>query len=844
MSPWKKALALTLLTATSSGYGQCVSTWVGATGSQNWNVSTNWDPMCIPGTISATDSATFSSSATGPTTVSLDAPIAIDPTLNQLIFSSSTNSFTISTAMANFIQFNGTTSSLQDMAGSHTISAPIQLNGTVLNAIVSDPSGVLLTQAGITDLSISSIVMNGPGEFRNVNTIILNGNFTVVSGTASNLNTIGNSITIAAQDFSISNGTLNNINSNAVSGVTGAILEGAGTLTISGGTLNNSNTGPATTTAEGSSSSFGNVTIDAGSLNNTNSAAITGGSTGSSFVTASPFILNNGTVTNFNSGSVDSTSFGSFMAVPSLIINGGLLTNSGSGTVASGGFGSVIVVESQMDVNGGKLVNDDTVRSSAVNVGPGGTVAGIGNFFDASGGTTVPMTNSGTVAPGDSPGTMTINGTYTQTSSGTLLISLFDASIYSSLVVNGTSPDGMAFIDGTLETTLAPGGTIDPSDTFVILDTANGVTGTFSQLVNTIPNLTPIVQYLPTSVLLSFDPILASYAAGYRETIFTSVNQTNFRIGRQLVQMRECFMYSEKECKEQCSTTCRRGKDNPWNFYFGPTADSGSVYTKKLQTGFSYWGAGALLGFDYAFANFGVGLMVDYNHIEADAHRHGEDFDIDRVHGSLYATYVPESLTGLAINAIIGDSNDWFDFKRKTGSSNELSTKGNPKGGEFDALLGIEYTFTRQISCGCLEIAPLASLQYIYLEVDAYSERGADLFNLTILRQHYDSLRSTLGARINFTREWRDITWTPEIDMGWQREYQDKRKNIRFSSPAFPSLDTATINTEASGRNNGFVGFDLLAAFDCRYALEASYDFIWNSLYHDHSFYFGFNLGF
>lgn len=56
------------------------------------------------------------------------------------------------------------------------------------------------------------------------------------------------------------------------------------------------------------------------------------------------------------------------------------------------------------------------------------------------------VTNNGTVNPGNSPGTLSINGDFTQTSSGTLQIEIASSSVFDRLVVSGN-----AALAGTLQ---------------------------------------------------------------------------------------------------------------------------------------------------------------------------------------------------------------------------------------------------------------------------------------------------------------------------------------------------------------------------------------------------------
>lgn len=106
-------------------------------------------------------------------------------------------------------------------------------------------------------------------------------------------------------------------------------------------------------------------------------------------------------------------------------------------------------------------------------------VISAGEVFSGSGTVLANLTNAGTVSPGSSPGTITIDGDYTQESSGTLSIEL-----------GGTTPDiehdqlivtGNAILDGTLQVNLIEPYTPVLGDTFTIL-TYGSYTGSFNSL--------------------------------------------------------------------------------------------------------------------------------------------------------------------------------------------------------------------------------------------------------------------------------------------------------------------------------------------------------------------------
>jgi hypothetical protein len=88
--------------------------------------------------------------------------------------------------------------------------------------------------------------------------------------------------------------------------------------------------------------------------------------------------------------------------------------------------------------------------------------------------------NNGTMLPGDAPGTLTINGNYTQTQFATLMIQIAGASTGQFSVLNVT---GTASLDGILDLVLLNGFIPSIGDDFVFL-TAGSVFGSFSRIEN------------------------------------------------------------------------------------------------------------------------------------------------------------------------------------------------------------------------------------------------------------------------------------------------------------------------------------------------------------------------
>ena len=134
---------------------------------------------------------------------------------------------------------------------------------------------------------------------------------------------------------------------------------------------------------------------------------------------------------------------------------------------------SVIDISASQSADLGTLVlQGGEVIVSAFNIPSGETFSGTGTINSN-------VTNAGTLSPGSSPGKITVDGDYTQDSSGTLTIEL-----------GGTTPDteydqlfvtGAAALDGTLDVSRINEFNPELGDSFSILTYASH-TGTFDTL--------------------------------------------------------------------------------------------------------------------------------------------------------------------------------------------------------------------------------------------------------------------------------------------------------------------------------------------------------------------------
>jgi hypothetical protein len=900
MTRLSKAFALTMLTALpmAAEGATCINSWTSTSSTTPWNESVNWGSGCIPGSNSTLDQATFPTVAASTMIIFLNTGAPQSETLALLNFDSSSTSYTIANdnLTTNYqIQFSGTSQLQVTAGGSHTIAANIGLAaGATLDISVSPASGQLTLAEGM-DGSSTNVNFSGPG-------LLLN----QWNGAATSPSYATNSFEMPAGTLTISGGTFQNSNVVPIStGNLGTEIVPNG-VNITGGTLLFTNTATITGNAQGSSMApFAGVTVNNASMILENSGPVTGGtgargtnvdmagtwtiengglvynsnsasigstfSAGSNISTVSNLIISNGTLANFNSGPVSgNASIGASIAVDgNLTMSSGTVTNNNTGTVSAGAFGSVILVLGTTQINGGTFENNANVKSSTINISSPGIWTGNGVIQDNAGGSTALVTNAGTVIPGgpsagSAPGTMQINGSYTQTSAGTLVINLLNTSSFSQLNLTGA-----ASLNGTLDIEFSPGASIGAGDSFKILQAGN-VAGTFSLVDPSLGNLIYQVQYFPTYVLLSFIGAMtnATKYPNYAEALFSSVNQINIQLDTRMAQLRKRFprmredihfigaapkegvlladnsqaiaLNPQVEEKQQQLEQSVRSCDQRWNVYFGPKGNVGRVLTKGDSAGFHYDTIGAMAGFDYAYSKMGIGFLADYDHIDGRVAHHWGKVDVDQVHGSLYVTYIREKEQQLAFNMILGGGYEWYDIKRNTLLG---SAHGTPQGVEFDGLWGMEYTFEKSAFNGMperLQVVPLINLQYMYLHMNGYREHGAGMFDLNYFSQNVRSLRSTLGTRVNYSWRWSNVAFTPELNLGWQWEYFDKDRHIGFSAAGASSR----LKLPQPGRNVAYAGLDFLVTLFDKYGVEANYQCEWNTLYLDHFFYVGCNFRF
>ncbi len=132
------------------------------------------------------------------------------------------------------------------------------------------------------------------------------------------------------------------------------------------------------------------------------------------------------------------------------------------------GSGSALSIAGEFDQETGQTEVNGTLTANSIFVA-GGVLSGTGTVSGP-----VTVTAGGTVAPGDDPGALTINGNLDEQAGGNLQIELASATSYDQLFVNGN-----AQLDGTLTLILLDGFIPDDGESFRVITWASNSGNTF-----------------------------------------------------------------------------------------------------------------------------------------------------------------------------------------------------------------------------------------------------------------------------------------------------------------------------------------------------------------------------
>lgn len=577
--------------------------------------------------------------------------------------------------------------------------------------------------------------------------------------------------------------------------LTGANTYTAGT-TISGGTLATANsqalgTGPLTATATSSLLVYNNLTLPSGNI------SVLGGTL---------------SVTPGNSAS-------------SLTLPGGL-TKLGPGMLK---LLTPTAVNGNASVTAGTLSVDSLLQASNVIVAQQAALQGRGVIL-------ANVVNNGSVAPGNSPGTLTIQGNYTQSSSGTLSIEVASSTVYDQLVVHGT-----ASLAGTLQFLSYGGYTLQPGDhiTFLIADSVTGAFDSivmpegfrgrilqgsgeitlliapesYAQLIDLTQNERNVARALDAYIsapggdrqtvstaldaldIAQYPSALDQISPAFYETLGATTIQLataqNQFLAQRLSAVRlgaargfqatgvQPVLANDRNGKSVLDA--RDGKDiiqpaaeTPWGVWVQGNGVFARTSSVNEVPSYHYSSGGFTTGADYAWGeHLSTGVFGGYQGVST---RYGGEGGSTTINQAVFGGYATAQVGGFYTDASISGGYSNYNVRRpiQFGSIDRTATS-KPDGGQLTTYLDAGYDW----HLGGFTLGPLVSGQYTYAGIAGFTESGADSLDLRVAQQNINSLQTNLGGRLAYTWTFANgIALIPEGRIFWQHEFLNNSRNI------------------------------------------------------------------
>jgi outer membrane autotransporter protein len=530
---------------------------------------------------------------------------------------------------------------------------------------------------------------------------------------------------------------------------------------------------------------------------------------------------------------------------------------SGSGGLAKQGLGKLNLTGNSTYTGGtavlaGTLAINGSVAGN-VAVGSAGTLGGNGTIFGS-------VVNAGTLAPGNSIGLLTVNGSYVQAA----------GSIYQVEVNNAGQGDrinvgGAAAIQGGTVQVQAAAGSYANSTTYTIVRAAGGVSGTYAGVSSNFAFLTPTLSYDANDVFLTLGlgqtaftptflaltpnqkavgtslnqsfanasgdfatvigalaglniaqgPVALDAISGQPYADFGTMNTNNAALfmnalGQQMANARgSSASTGQRQAMAQACEIESCDAVGPLSAWASALGGLGSVLGDGNASTLTYNFGGAAAGMDYRFdPRFLAGIGVGYTHGTQWVNTFMGQGWSDSVSVAAYGSFTQ---SGFYLDALAGYAYYGNQLQRQilipglqqrtaTGSTGANQFLGQVEGGY---KVGI-------YAPAAATITPFGRFQISSVTQNAFSESGAQSLSLNVAQQTTNSQRTTIGAdlgsSIGLGNERKlDLA----VRLGWQHEFADTGRPITAAfagAPgnsftvfgATPTRDAAVVGLQAT----------------------------------------------
>lgn len=647
---------------------------------------------------------------------------------------------------------------------------------------------------------------------------------------------------------------------------------GSGILLTSGGSITNSAGAVIQGTTDGIKTTGGTTTIS-------NAGTIT--ATGATGVA----LASNAVLTNQTSGTISGVDGVLFTGTGASLTNAGTITgSSGVAVQFDAGVNTLTlatgsVLNGSIDGGGGSgqitLTGSGALSSAITNFGAGSALS-IANGADwsANGGWTIAtVTNAGRLTAGSQSAPLTLTGNFTQTSSGTLVLSV--GSITPFRII------GTATLAGSLNATVASNSLLLPGTTYTLLTASGGVSGSFSSVTTDSALLSTAVSYGADDVTMTTtaQSVATGAATPNQRAVATALDRANAsnpnafstivlgldqlntpqlhstlnrlsgeghaNLTSQAIATGTHFLNAIQGQLAQpipgiaggAGLSGRRadlggfdggdgGDDTspaiepqPWSVWtsgYGQTTHMGSSANGyRLNQTIS---SGAL-GTDYRIdPDLLVGIGLGYGHTDGSVSEGAGKEGLDHTMLGVYGLYAPSRVY---VNGVLGVTYGSGSSKR------DASVPGTPAWAyadlsDFQLLGSIETGYS--VALGQMStLTPLAGLSVGTVWQNGFTEHGAGALDLAVRSQTETSVRSVTGIRLDHIQPLGSRQLAMDLRIGWDHDLTGTTHN---SVASFQNVSDASFTVDGirTPRDSADVGFGVATSVGRGVSVYLHYD--------------------
>jgi autotransporter-associated beta strand protein len=522
----------------------------------------------------------------------------------------------------------------------------------------------------------------------------------------------------------------------------------------------------------------------------------------------------------------------------------------GSGGLAKQGLGNLNLTGNSTYTGGtavlaGTLSVNGSIAGN-VAVGAAGTLGGNGTI----GGNVV---NAGTLAPGNSIGLLTVNGSYVQAAGST-----YQVEANAQGQADRINVGGAAAIQGGTVQVIAQPGNYGPSTTYTIVRASGGVSGVYSGVSSNFAFLTPTLSYDANDVFLTlaiaqnaftvaaitpnqkavgtalnqsfanasgdFATVIGALAglnivqgpaaldtiSGQPYADFGTMNVNNAALfmnalGQQMANARGAVGTGQRQALAQACEIEACDAVGPLSAWASALGGLGSVLGDGNASTLTYNFGGAAAGMDYRFdPRFLAGIGVGYTHGTQWVNSFMGQGWSDGVSVAAYGSFTQ---SGFYVDALTGYAYYSNQLQRQilipglqqrtaTGSTGANQFLGQIEGGY---KVGI-------YAPASATITPFGRFQISSVTQNGFSESGAQSLDLNVAQQTTNSQRTTIGADLGSSIGFgEDKKVDFAVRLGWMHEFANVARPITAAFAGAPG-DSFTVFGATPLRNSAVVG--------------------------------------